>query len=87
MMLTVNMLIIMWPPTCCKLMLLNDRWGYTYFQGALVKAIRSGDWVLLDEINLASTETLECLGGILESTVGSVVLMERGYVKVYCCIT
>ena len=29
-------------------------------------------------INLASTETLECLSGLLESTVGSVVLMERG---------
>ena len=27
--------------------------------GALVKAVQNGDWVLLDEINLASAETLE----------------------------
>ena len=41
-------------------------------------ALKAGDWVLLDEINLASAETLECLSGLLESTAGSVVLMERG---------
>ena len=49
-------------------------------QGTLVQAIRSGDWILLDEINLAAMETLECLSGLLESTAGSVLLMERGYV-------
>jgi midasin (ATPase involved in ribosome maturation) len=27
--------------------------------GSLVKAVRSGSWLLLDEINLASPETLE----------------------------
>lgn len=47
-------------------------------QGSLVKAVRNGDWVLLDEINLAAAETLECLSGLLESTAGSVVLTERG---------
>ena len=39
--------------------------------------------MLLDEINLASAETLECLSGLLESTTGSVVLMERGYGEIY----
>jgi len=34
--------------------------------------------VLLDEINLASAETLECLSGLLESQRGSVFLLERG---------
>ena len=43
-----------------------------------MRALRQGEWVLLDEINLASAETLECLSGLLESTSGSVVLMERG---------
>lgn len=43
-----------------------------------MKAIRAGDWVLLDEINLAAMETLECLSGLLESSSGSVLLMERG---------
>ena len=51
-------------------------------QGTLVNAVRNGDWVLLDEINLASTETLECLSGLLESEEGSIVLVERGLVVV-----
>ncbi len=29
--------------------------------GSLVKAVKEGYWVLLDEINLATTETLEVL--------------------------
>jgi midasin (ATPase involved in ribosome maturation) len=37
-----------------------------------------GYWVLLDEINLASAETLECLSGLLEGSTGSVHLLERG---------
>jgi midasin (ATPase involved in ribosome maturation) len=37
-----------------------------------------GCWVLLDEINLASAETLECLSGLLEGSSGSVYLLERG---------
>lgn len=43
-----------------------------------MKALKNGDWVLLDEINLAAAETLECLSGLLESVSGSVVLTERG---------
>lgn len=31
-----------------------------------MKAMRRGDWILLDEINLAETEMLECLASILE---------------------
>ena len=34
--------------------------------------------MLLDEINLASAETLECLSGLLESQHGSLFLLERG---------
>lgn len=37
-----------------------------------------GEWVLLDEINLASAETLECLSSLLESNAGSLTLLERG---------
>ena len=51
---------------------------FSFMEGALVKAIKRGDWVLLDEINLASPETLECLNGILESQQGSVVVLEKG---------
>ncbi|WAR08077.1 MDN1-like protein [Mya arenaria] len=55
--------------------------AFTFMEGSLVKAMRSGDWVLLDEINLAAMETLECLSGLLESDTGSVLLMERGDVE------
>ena len=54
--------------------------AFRFVEGALVQALRNGDWVLLDEINLATPETLECLCGLLESSSGSLVLMEKGYV-------
>jgi len=47
-----------------------------------VTALKAGHWVLLDEINLASAETLECLSGLLESSSGSLVLADRG--RVFC---
>ncbi|KAJ9587623.1 hypothetical protein L9F63_018944, partial [Diploptera punctata] len=52
--------------------------AFTFIEGSLVKAVREGYWVLLDEINLASAETLECLSGLLESSSGSLYLLERG---------
>lgn len=35
-----------------------------------------GHWVLLDEINLASAETLQCLSNLLESN-GTVTIYEK----------
>ncbi|XP_074625737.1 midasin-like [Acropora palmata] len=52
--------------------------AFRFMEGSLVQALRNGDWVLLDEINLATPETLECLCGLLESSSGSLVLVERG---------
>lgn len=40
--------------------------AFSFVEGVLVKAIREGKWVLLDEINLASAETLQRLSGLLE---------------------
>lgn len=37
--------------------------AFAFIEGSLVKAVENGYWVLLDEINLANTETLECLSG------------------------
>ena len=54
--------------------------AFRFVEGTLVQALRNGDWVLLDEINLATPVTLECLCGLLESSSGSLVLMEKGYV-------
>ncbi|KAI9221601.1 hypothetical protein BC828DRAFT_64979 [Blastocladiella britannica] len=50
---------------------------FSFVEGALVQALRRGDWVLLDEVNLASAETLEALSGLLEPN-GSLLLTERG---------
>ena len=52
--------------------------AFAFVEGSLIKAIKTGEWILLDEINLATAETLECLSGLLESKGGSVVLVERG---------
>ncbi|KAI8917537.1 hypothetical protein DFJ77DRAFT_488317 [Powellomyces hirtus] len=51
---------------------------FSFIEGALVKALREGHWVLLDEINLATPETLDCLTGLLASATSSLVLLERG---------
>ncbi|KRT79112.1 AAA protein, partial [Oryctes borbonicus] len=52
--------------------------AFTFIEGSLVKAIENGYWVLLDEINLANAETLECLSSLLEGPHGSLSLLERG---------
>ena len=50
--------------------------AFSYVDGILVQALRAGHWLLLDEINLASAETLQRLAGLLEG--GSVTLVEKG---------
>ncbi|GAB0090345.1 Midasin [Sergentomyia squamirostris] len=60
----------------------SNNMSFAFISGALVNCLKDGNWILLDEINLASTETLECLATILEPD-GSVVLLEKGdYVPV-----
>ncbi|XP_047097581.1 midasin-like [Schistocerca piceifrons] len=57
----------------------SNAMAFTFIEGSLVRAVREGKWVLLDEINLAPPETLECLSGLLEDgAVGSLRLLERG---------
>ncbi|GBP23274.1 Midasin [Eumeta japonica] len=50
---------------------------FKYIRGSLVKAMQEGHWVLLDEINLASAEILECLAGLLEDKSESIDLLEK----------
>ena len=55
--------------------------AFSFIEGNIVKAVRNGDWVLLDEINLASSDTLESLTDLLseESEGGpSLILSESG---------
>ena len=49
-----------------------------FVEGPLVRAVREGHWLLLDEINLAAPETLDCLAPLLQSRESSLVLTERG---------
>ncbi|KAF9464151.1 midasin nuclear AAA ATPase [Collybia nuda] len=56
----------------------KGRFAFGFVEGPLVKALRSGDWVLLDEINLASPETLECISGLLHGPTASITLTEQG---------
>ncbi|CAL8311820.1 unnamed protein product [Lota lota] len=51
---------------------------FAFVEGTLAQAVKKGEWILLDEINLAAPETLECLSGLLEGTAGSLVLLDRG---------
>ncbi|KAI9830098.1 MAG: hypothetical protein M1826_005091 [Phylliscum demangeonii] len=39
--------------------------AFKFMEGSIVKAVRNGDWVLLDEINLAPLDTLESIASLL----------------------
>ena len=58
--------------------------SFSFVEGNIVKAVRNGAWVLLDEINLASPDTLESLADLLsEKSTGSpsILLSETGDVE------
>ena len=58
--------------------------AFTFVEGNLVKAVRNGDWVLLDEINLASSDVLESIADLLHSGSGStpsILLSETGEIE------
>lgn len=54
---------------------------FAYVEGILTKAARAGDWVLLDEINLAEPEILESLSGIIDKNVRQLSLCESAVVN------
>lgn len=42
-----------------------DAYGrLTFVEGALLKAVRAGHWVILDELNLAPTDVIEALNRV-----------------------
>ena len=51
--------------------------AFRWAAGELVRALREGEWVLLDEINLAPAETLQRLAGLLDGSEGTLTLPER----------
>ncbi|PKY01381.1 AAA ATPase [Aspergillus campestris IBT 28561] len=62
----------------------DAKFAFAFVQGKIVRALRNGEWVLLDEINLASPDTLENIASLLHhGTEGSpsVLLSEAGDVE------
>lgn len=54
--------------------------AFAFVEGKIVKAARNGDWVLLDEVNLASPDTLESIAGLFQ-TSPSLLLSETGEIE------
>jgi midasin len=62
----------------------SEAFAFSFLEGNIVKAVRNGDWVLLDEINLASSDTLEALTDLLGAGPDghpSLLLTETGNVE------
>lgn len=57
---------------------------FSFVEGAFVTALRNGDWILLDEVNLAPPEILQRVVGVLEDEKGSICLAERGDIDYVC---
>ena len=55
--------------------------AFSFVEGNIIKAARKGEWVLLDEINLASPDTLEGLADLFSDTTEdgpSILLTDTG---------
>ena len=53
--------------------------SFSFVEGELAQAVRNGDWLLLDELNLAPAELLESISGLLDS--GCLAIPEIGLIK------
>lgn len=62
---------------------LENSFVFNFVEGSLVKAVRNGEWLLLDEINLASSDTLESIADLLSEVAEqrSILLSERGDIE------
>ncbi|CAN6670439.1 midasin [Trichomonascus vanleenenianus] len=56
---------------------ISNSFVFKFVEGSLIEAVRRGDWVLLDEINLASPDTLESISDLLIENP-SITLSEKG---------
>lgn len=59
---------------------IESGFAFAYMDGVIIQAMRAGQWVLLDEINLAAPETLQVLSGILDGR--SFCITEKGEMEV-----
>lgn len=62
---------------------LESSFVFSFVEGSLVKAVKNGEWLLLDEINLASPDTLESIADLLSESLEqrSILLSERGDIE------
>ncbi|KAK1434225.1 hypothetical protein QVD17_11144 [Tagetes erecta] len=56
----------------------SDGMVFSFVEGIFITALKKGEWILLDEVNLAPPETLQRVLGVLEDESGSLCLAERG---------
>lgn len=61
----------------------SSAFTFSFVEGNIVKAARNGDWVLLDEINLATSDTLESIADLLTDPgeTPSILLSETGEIE------
>ncbi|KAF2768629.1 midasin [Teratosphaeria nubilosa] len=59
----------------------SEGFAFSFVEGNIVKAVRNGHWVLLDEINLASPDTLEAIADLLDPSSPSLLLTEAGNIE------
>jgi midasin len=59
----------------------DEAFAFSFVEGNIVKALRNGDWILLDEINLASPDTLEAIADLLDPDWPSLLLTESGSIE------
>ncbi|KAM0285289.1 hypothetical protein ACHAQH_001478 [Verticillium albo-atrum] len=61
----------------------SGAFAFSFVEGNIVKAARNGDWVLLDEVNLASPDTLESIADLLTgpAETPSILLSETGVIQ------
>jgi midasin len=62
---------------------MENSFVFNFVEGSLVQAVKNGHWLLLDEINLASSDTLESVSDLLSDIISqrSVLLTEKGEVE------
>ncbi|KAL2888066.1 hypothetical protein HOO65_040403 [Ceratocystis lukuohia] len=61
----------------------QGNFAFSFVEGNIIKAVRNGDWILLDEINLASPDTLESIADLLTdfTETPSILLSESGEIE------
>ena len=58
---------------------IDSNLAFHYVEGSLITALKNGDWLLIDEINLANNEVLQRVLPILEGE--SLLLYDKGDIK------